>query len=74
MYMCCWVDFCFDSYFYLQAGNSRLALSIVSSRVRFHYGHPDVFDRLFHITRGGMSKASRVINLSEDIFAGLQIP
>ncbi|CAM8892739.1 unnamed protein product [Rhodiola kirilowii] len=39
-------------------------------KVRFHYGHPDVFDRLFHITRGGVSKASKVINLSEDIFAG----
>jgi len=39
-------------------------------KVRFHYGHPDVFDRLFHITRGGISKASKVINLSEDIFAG----
>ncbi|KAM3282637.1 callose synthase 5 [Capsicum chacoense] len=39
-------------------------------RVRFHYGHPDVFDRIFHITRGGISKASRGINLSEDIFAG----
>ncbi|XP_057853796.2 callose synthase 5 [Cryptomeria japonica] len=39
-------------------------------KVRFHYGHPDVFDRIFHITRGGISKASRVINLSEDIFAG----
>ncbi|PQQ19843.1 callose synthase 2 [Prunus yedoensis var. nudiflora] len=39
-------------------------------RVRFHYGHPDVFDRLFHLTRGGVSKASKVINLSEDIFAG----
>ncbi|KAL5582571.1 hypothetical protein UlMin_015013 [Ulmus minor] len=39
-------------------------------RVRFHYGHPDIFDRLFHITRGGISKASRIINLSEDIFAG----
>ena len=35
-----------------------------------HYGHPDVFDRVFHITRGGISKASRVINISEDIFAG----
>ena len=35
-----------------------------------HYGHPDVFDRIFHISRGGISKASRVINLSEDIFAG----
>ncbi|KAL5750690.1 hypothetical protein ACOSP7_025293 [Xanthoceras sorbifolium] len=39
-------------------------------RVRMHYGHPDVFDRIFHITRGGISKASRVINISEDIFAG----
>ncbi|KAF7833505.1 callose synthase 7-like [Senna tora] len=38
--------------------------------VRFHYGHPDIFDRIFHITRGGISKASKVINLSEDIFAG----
>ncbi|RCV46752.1 hypothetical protein SEVIR_9G560600v4 [Setaria viridis] len=39
-------------------------------KVRFHYGHPDVFDRLFHLTRGGVSKASKSINLSEDIFAG----
>ncbi|PKI42249.1 hypothetical protein CRG98_037365 [Punica granatum] len=37
-------------------------------RVRFPYGHPDVFDRIFHITRGGISKASRGINLSEEIF------
>lgn len=42
----------------------------MSPRVRFHYGHPDVFDRIFHITCGGISKASRGINLSEDIFAG----
>ncbi|XP_074292592.1 callose synthase 9-like [Silene latifolia] len=39
-------------------------------KVRMHYGHPDIFDRVFHITRGGISKASRVINISEDIFAG----
>ncbi|KAK6918011.1 1,3-beta-glucan synthase subunit FKS1-like, domain-1 [Dillenia turbinata] len=39
-------------------------------RVRFHYGHPDIFDRVFHLTRGGISKASRIINLSEDIFSG----
>ncbi|KAM1768097.1 hypothetical protein ACFX12_046109 [Malus domestica] len=39
-------------------------------RVRFHYGHADIFDRIFHITRGGISKASKVINLSDDIFAG----
>lgn len=48
-----------------------IKLSLVYVRVRFHYGHPDVFDRIFHITRGGMSKASRGINLSEDIFAGI---
>ncbi|KAK8644426.1 hypothetical protein V6N13_123733 [Hibiscus sabdariffa] len=39
-------------------------------RVRFHYGHPDIFDRIFHITRGGISKASKTINLSEHIFSG----
>ncbi|KAF8408909.1 hypothetical protein HHK36_004979 [Tetracentron sinense] len=39
-------------------------------RVRFHYGHPDIFDRVFHLTRGGISKASKTINLSEDVFAG----
>ncbi|KAI3789511.1 hypothetical protein L2E82_02310 [Cichorium intybus] len=39
-------------------------------RIRFHYGHPDIFDRIFHLTRGGISKASKTINLSEDIFAG----
>jgi callose synthase len=39
-------------------------------KVRMHYGHPDVFDRLWFLTRGGISKASRVINISEDIFAG----
>ncbi|XP_071715908.1 putative callose synthase 8 [Rutidosis leptorrhynchoides] len=39
-------------------------------RIRFHYGHPDLFDRIFHLTRGGISKASKTINLSEDIFAG----
>lgn len=38
--------------------------------VRLHYGHPDVFDKLFFITRGGISKSSKGINLSEDIFAG----
>lgn len=47
-----------------------LEIVLIGFRIRFHYGHPDVFDRIFHITRGGMSKASRGINLSEDIFAG----
>lgn len=39
-------------------------------KIRMHYGHPDVFDRFWFLTRGGMSKASKVINISEDIFAG----
>ncbi|OVA07770.1 Glycosyl transferase [Macleaya cordata] len=39
-------------------------------KVRMHYGHPDVFDRFWFMSRGGISKASRVINISEDIFAG----
>ncbi|KAL3931325.1 MAG: hypothetical protein SGPRY_001173 [Prymnesium sp.] len=40
------------------------------SPVRLHYGHPDVFDKIFSMTRGGVSKASRGINLSEDVYAG----
>ncbi|CAN0557580.1 unnamed protein product, partial [Ectocarpus sp. 12 AP-2014] len=39
-------------------------------RVRMHYGHPDLFDKVFFMTAGGVSKASKGINLSEDIFAG----
>ncbi|XAR66463.1 1,3-beta-glucan synthase [Bertholletia excelsa] len=39
-------------------------------KVRMHYGHPDVFDRFWFLTRGGISKASKVINISEDIYAG----
>lgn len=38
--------------------------------IRQHYGHPDLFDKLFVMTEGGMSKASRGIHLSEDVFAG----
>jgi callose synthase len=39
-------------------------------RVRQHYGHPDLFDKTFVMTQGGMSKPSKGINLSEDVFAG----
>lgn len=38
--------------------------------IRQHYGHPDLFDKFFVMTEGGMSKASKGINLSEDVFAG----
>ena len=27
--------------------------------VRFHYGHPDLWNKLFVMTRGGVSKATR---------------
>nr|CCA19807.1 unnamed protein product [Albugo laibachii Nc14] len=39
-------------------------------RSRMHYGHPDVFDKSFVISNGGVSKASKGINLSEDVFSG----
>lgn len=39
-------------------------------RIRMHYGHPDIFDKLYFMSRGGVSKASKALNLSEDIFAG----
>ena len=42
-------------------------------RVRQHYGHPDIFNKLFVMTRGGVSKASKGVNLSEDIFAGFNV-
>ncbi|KDO25777.1 hypothetical protein SPRG_09073 [Saprolegnia parasitica CBS 223.65] len=38
--------------------------------VRMHYGHPDIFDKVMCLTRGGVSKSSKGINLSEDVFAG----
>jgi callose synthase len=38
--------------------------------IRLHYGHPDLFDKLFFMQNGGISKASKGINLSEDVFAG----
>jgi callose synthase len=38
--------------------------------IRQHYGHPDLFDKVFVMTEGGMSKATKGINLSEDVFAG----
>ena len=39
-------------------------------RARFHYGHPDVWDKLWVMTRGGISKAARNLHVSEDVFGG----
>uniref|UniRef100_A0A0D3BTE1 1,3-beta-glucan synthase n=1 Tax=Brassica oleracea var. oleracea TaxID=109376 RepID=A0A0D3BTE1_BRAOL len=33
-------------------------------KVRFHYGHPDVFDRVFHLTRGGFNSILREGNIT----------
>ena len=41
--------------------------------VRAHYGHPDYVDGYWARTRGGMSKASHVVNVNEDIFAGYEM-
>ena len=38
--------------------------------VRFHYGHPDLWDKVWAFSSGGVSKASRTLHVSEDIFAG----
>ncbi|GIL73021.1 hypothetical protein Vretifemale_3258, partial [Volvox reticuliferus] len=39
-------------------------------RVRLHYGHPDVFNKMHIMTRGGLSKATRQLHISEDVFGG----
>jgi len=41
--------------------------------MRMHYGHPDFLDGFWARNRGGMSKCSPVVNLSEDIFAGYNV-
>jgi len=38
---------------------------------RMHYGHPDMMNKAFMIQQGGVSKATKTVNLSEDIFAGM---
>ncbi|KAG2500666.1 hypothetical protein HYH03_001432 [Edaphochlamys debaryana] len=40
------------------------------ARIRLHYGHPDMFNKMFVMTRGGMSKATRQLHLTEDVFCG----
>ncbi|CAD7698034.1 unnamed protein product [Ostreobium quekettii] len=39
-------------------------------RARFHYGHPDVWNKIWVMTRGGISKATRNLHVSEDVFGG----
>ncbi|CAE7353903.1 GSC2 [Symbiodinium natans] len=36
-----------------------------------HYGHPDIMNKEYMMQQGGVSKATKTLNLSEDIFAGM---
>jgi len=36
-----------------------------------HYGHPDIMNKQYMMQQGGVSKATKTLNLSEDIFAGM---
>eukprot|EP00927_Polykrikos_kofoidii_P035101 TRINITY_DN29664_c0_g2_i1.p1 TRINITY_DN29664_c0_g2~~TRINITY_DN29664_c0_g2_i1.p1 ORF type:complete len:2088 (+),score=251.91 TRINITY_DN29664_c0_g2_i1:26-6289(+) len=38
---------------------------------RMHYGHPDMMSKAHMMQQGGVSKATKTVNLSEDIFAGM---
>merc|ERR1719498_1393512 len=40
---------------------------------RMHYGHPDMMNKTFVMQQGGVSKATKTVNLSEDIFAGMDL-
>ena len=42
-------------------------------KLRLHYGHPDLFRGSFVLSSGGLSKASKGVNLSEDIFGGFNV-
>lgn len=54
----------------MPAESIHMALFMIKVSVGPHCGHPDVFDRLCHLTRAGVSKALNIINLS-DVFAGM---
>ena len=40
---------------------------------RYHYGHPDVWDKVFTMTNGGVSKATKGLHISEDVFGGYNV-
>eukprot|EP00929_Paragymnodinium_shiwhaense_P085473 TRINITY_DN45873_c0_g1_i1.p1 TRINITY_DN45873_c0_g1~~TRINITY_DN45873_c0_g1_i1.p1 ORF type:complete len:2183 (-),score=378.87 TRINITY_DN45873_c0_g1_i1:228-6776(-) len=59
------------------AASAEFAFGTVMQRTyaalggRMHYGHPDMMAKMFMMQQGGVSKATRTVNLSEDIFAGM---
>jgi len=40
---------------------------------RQYYGHPDVMEKFTMVSQGGVSKATKGLNLSEDVFAGMDL-
>jgi len=42
-------------------------------RARLHYGHPDMMCKLQAMQQGGVSKGTKGLNLSEDVFAGIDL-
>jgi callose synthase len=61
----------FMSYQELQFGVVWQRIMYDPLRVRLHYGHPDWMDKVFMMTRGGFAKSSKIVNVSEDVFAGI---
>jgi len=59
------------------AAGSEMAFGTILQRsyavlgARMHYGHPDIMNKQFMMQQGGVSKATKTLNLSEDIFAGM---
>lgn len=59
------------------AASSEFAFGTVLQRAhaalggRMHYGHPDIMAKTYMMQQGGVSKATKTVNLSEDIFAGM---
>merc|ERR1719380_334338 len=59
------------------AASAELAFGTILQRsyavlgARMHYGHPDIMNKLYMMQQGGVSKATKTLNLSEDIFAGM---
>ncbi|KAK9796256.1 hypothetical protein WJX73_006556 [Symbiochloris irregularis] len=59
------------------AASTEFAFGTISQRVmaspgavRFHYGHPDLWNKLWVMTRGGVCKATKGLHISEDVYAG----
>eukprot|EP00928_Gymnodinium_smaydae_P017162 TRINITY_DN16559_c0_g1_i1.p1 TRINITY_DN16559_c0_g1~~TRINITY_DN16559_c0_g1_i1.p1 ORF type:complete len:1557 (+),score=196.35 TRINITY_DN16559_c0_g1_i1:34-4671(+) len=62
------------------AADSEFAFGTVIQRTldrplgaRLHYGHPDMLDKLQMLQQGGVSKGTKGLNLSEDVFAGIDL-